>query len=86
MIKTTQKEKKEMKRRNKKRKSKRLRSNSIYFIVSYRVLINFFQVIRATDVPEGCRMGFGKSISGGVDIDGNFYPGRTCINFLQRMH
>ena len=46
----------------------------------------FFQEIRATDVPNGGGMGFGKSISGGVDIDDNLYPGRTFMNLLQRMH
>lgn len=38
--------------------------------------LGILQIIRAADVPNGGGLGFGRSISGGIDVDGNNYPGK----------
>ena len=41
-----------------------------------------FQVIEASAVPKGEGLGFGKAIAGGIDIDGNLYPGNLLLKNL----
>lgn len=48
-----------------------------------------FQVIKASDVPNGGGLGFGKAIAGGIDVDGNLYPGNLFsknLPFLKKQY
>ena len=46
-------------------------------------------MIKASDVPNGGGLGFGKAIAGGIDVDGNLYPGNLLsknLPFLKKQY